>query len=80
MTISGKVIREITEDELGPIRIGRNISQFAWDGTDQYGDPLANGVYLYRVTAKINGENIEHRSTEADTYFQHQFGKMYLMR
>src|SRR4029077_9334565 len=45
MTITGKVVREITEAEIGPLHIGRNITQFAWDGTDQFGDRLANGVY-----------------------------------
>lgn len=80
MTVSGRVVREITEDQLGPISIGRNISSYAWDGTDEFGDPLANGVYLYTVKAKINGEDIKHRESGADTYFKKNFGKMYLMR
>lgn len=80
MTVSGRVVREITEDELGPITIGRNITQYAWDGTDEFGDKLANGVYLYRVKAKINGEDIKHRESGADTHFKEEFGKMYLMR
>ncbi|MBL4862404.1 MAG: hypothetical protein JKY09_05235, partial [Crocinitomicaceae bacterium] len=80
MTISGKVVREITEDELGLIQIGRNITDYAWDGTDEFGDPLANGVYLYRVKAQINGEDIKHRDSGADTHFTKDFGKMYLMR
>lgn len=80
MTVSGRVIREISEDELGPIHIGRNITEFAWDGTDEFGDPLANGVYLYRVKTRINGESIEHRESGADQYFTKNFGKMYLLR
>jgi hypothetical protein len=80
MTVTGRVIREITEDELGMIQIGRNISEYAWDGTDEYGDPLANGVYLYTVKAQINGENIKHRDSGADIHFKKEFGKMYLMR
>ena len=80
MTVTGRVVREITEDEIGPISIGRNITEYAWDGTDEFGDPLANGVYLYRVKAKINGEDIKHRETDADTHFKKEFGKMYLMR
>lgn len=80
MTVSGRVVREITEDQLGRIYIGRNISEYAWDGTDEFGDPLANGVYLYNVRAKIGGENIEHRESGADQYFKKNFGKMYLMR
>lgn len=80
LTITGKVVREINEDELGPINIGRNITEFAWDGTDEFGDPLANGVYLYRVQAKLNGETIKHRESGADKAFKKNFGKMYLMR
>lgn len=80
MTVTGKVVREITEDELGPIHIGRNVSEYAWDGTDEFGDPLANGVYLYRVKSQLNGEAIKHRETGADPYFKKEFGKMYLMR
>jgi len=80
MTVSGRVVREISEDEIGPIYIGRNITEFAWDGTDEFGDPLANGVYLYRVKTRINGESIEHRESGADQYFTKNFGKMYLLR
>lgn len=80
MTITGKVVREVHKDELGPINIGRNISEFAWDGTDMYGDRLANGVYLYHVITQINSEEIEHRETSADFYFKKGFGKMYLFK
>lgn len=80
MTITGKVVREINLDELGSIHIGRNITTYAWDGKDEYGDPLANGVYLYRVITHINGKLIEKSQTEADKYFKEEFGKMYLMR
>lgn len=80
MTVTGKVVREITESELGHIHIGRNITEYAWDGKDEFGDPLANGVYLYRVKAKINGEDIKHLESGADEHFHKGFGKMYLMR
>ncbi len=80
MTISGKVVREINESELGPIQIGKNITEFAWDGKDAFGDPLANGVYLYRVKAKINGQEIKRLESGADNYFQKGLGKMYIIR
>ncbi|MBN8695020.1 MAG: hypothetical protein J0L87_00705 [Bacteroidetes bacterium] len=80
MTISGKVVKEIFQDELGPLHVGRNITQYAWDGKDEFGDQLANGVYLYRVITKLNGEDIEKRETDADQYFKKGWGKMYLMR
>lgn len=80
MTISGKVVREITKDELGPLKIGRNITDYSWNGTDEYGDALANGLYLYRVIVKIDNETVELRESGADQYFVKEFGKMYLMR
>jgi hypothetical protein len=80
MTISGKVVKEITREELGPIRIGRNITQYAWDGRDMFGDRLANGVYLYRVITRMDDEKPEHFSTGADKFFKNGFGKMVLMR
>lgn len=80
MTVSGRVVREITQDELGTIRVGNNISEYAWDGKDEYGDQLANGVYLYRVITRYDGQQIEHRSTTKDNLFKQGIGKMYLLR
>ncbi|MBT8190495.1 MAG: hypothetical protein KJO29_08700, partial [Bacteroidia bacterium] len=37
MTLSGKVVREITREELGDLRIGINRSNYKWNGTDEYG-------------------------------------------
>lgn len=80
MTITGKVVREIFQDELGPIHIGRNITEFAWDGKDEFGDQLANGVYLYHVVTQINGSSVDKRESGADQFFRKGWGKMYLMR
>jgi flagellar hook assembly protein FlgD len=85
MTVSGKIVKEINEDEIGPIHIGRNITQYAWDGTDQYGSKLANGVYLYRVITNINGQGIDeyqqgYQGANIDKFFTKSWGKMYLMR
>jgi hypothetical protein len=83
LTITGKIVREITKDELGPLHIGRNITEFKWDGTDQYGQKLANGVYLYRVITNLNGKSLDKYKTKddnTDKYFNKGYGKMYLMR
>ena len=80
MNINGKVVREITENELGTIHIGRNITEYAWDGRDEFGDLLANGVYLYRVNVFSNQKEIKHLDTGADTYFHKGLGKMYIIR
>lgn len=79
-TVTGRLVKTIFIDELGPIRIGKNITEYAWDGKDMYGDQLANGVYFYQVKAKINGEDIDLRATQADDFFKKEIGKMYLLR
>ncbi len=81
MTVTGKIVREVFKNELGPINIGNNISNFTWDGTDQFGDRLANGVYFYNVILENNDKSeIKHRANNTDTFFKKNFGKIYLMR
>ena len=80
LTITGKVVKEITSDEIGPMNIGRNVTAYAWDGKDRYGDQLANGVYLYRVVAKLDGNTMELRESGADNWIESGFGKMMLIR
>ena len=79
-TVTGKLVKVIDLAELGGIHIGRNITDYAWDGTDMYGDRLANGVYFYRVKARINRQSVDHRQSGADAYWKHETGKMYLLR
>jgi Peptidase family C25 len=83
LTITGKIVREITKDELGPIHVGRNITEFKWDGTDTYGQKLANGVYLYRVLTNLNGQSLEKYKADGDKtdqYFNKGYGKMVIIR
>lgn len=79
LTASGRIVREISREELGTLRIGRNITDYYWDGRDQFGDRLAAGVYFYTVTTKINGQDIDLRPSGADQYINKEFGKMYLL-
>lgn len=82
MTVSGRVVREVTQAEFGPLRAGTHRSDFCWDGRDQFGDQLANGVYLYRIVAKkADGSDFENFGNDAvDGFFKHGFGKMVLLR
>jgi len=80
MTITGKVVREITKTELGNLHVGRNITEYAWDGKDEFGDKLANGVYLYKVITRHNGSAVEKQQTDADSFFKKGVGKMVIMR
>jgi flagellar hook assembly protein FlgD len=93
LTVTGKVVREITRAELGTLHIGRNVTEYKWDGTDQYGQRLANGVYLYRFISSLNGKQLDKytqnfytdgtrlpKGENTDRFFNNGYGKMYLMR
>lgn len=82
MTVSGRIVREVTEAEFGPLRPGTHRSDFCWDGRDQYGEPLANGIYLYRVVAKkADGADFDlWENSAVDGFFQKGIGKMVLLR
>ncbi|MDH5382861.1 MAG: hypothetical protein OEW75_18545, partial [Cyclobacteriaceae bacterium] len=80
LTITGRVVREIGLSEFGPIYVGNNMSEFYWDGTDQNGDRLGNGVYLYKVTARINGKEVDLNAKHGDRGFKNGIGKIYLAR
>ncbi len=80
MTVSGKVVREITKEQLGPIRVGVNRSEYKWDGTDEYGSRLANGVYLYKFYTDIADELDGFDLGDTDQYFKDGFGKLVIMR
>lgn len=82
MTLTGQVVREITMDELGPLNIGLNRTRFKWDGTDEFGNRLANGVYLYRVNVRRrNGQLYDHfGQAKTDGFFRDGIGKMVIMR
>jgi hypothetical protein len=83
MTISGRIVREVGADELGPLLIGTHLTDFVWDGTDAYGDPLATGTYLYRfVVEDTHGGEMKHYSTAADRFFSEAsgIGKVVILR
>ncbi|MEM8584718.1 MAG: C25 family cysteine peptidase, partial [Bacteroidota bacterium] len=83
MTVSGRVVRELSAMDLGPLRVGRNQTDFAWDGTDGFGDQLANGVYIYRVLFPQDSElnSLDRlRETALDTYFENGMGKLVILR
>ncbi|HEX8350838.1 MAG TPA: transporter, partial [Hymenobacter sp.] len=80
MTLTGKVVREIMMGELGPLHIGNNITEYAWNGTDEFGDQLANGTYLYRVVMDDPNGDFSRRRTAADKSFKKDWGKLVLLR
>ncbi|MBK0383039.1 hypothetical protein I5M32_08715 [Pedobacter sp. SD-b] len=81
LTSSGKVVREINKNELGNLRIGNNVTDFNWDGTDQFGDRLANGIYFYKVSVEDNEKGeFKTRKTSNTPFFKNNIGKIYLLK
>jgi Peptidase family C25 len=82
MTVSGRVVREVSAAEFGSMQVGTHLSDFCWDGKDQYGDQLANGVYYYQIFAKkANGEPFDlFTNSQTDGFFKNGIGKIVLMR
>ncbi len=81
MTVSGRIVKEIDQAMFGDLQVGTHKSDYVWDGTDNYGDQLANGVYLYRVIAEDEtGQSIEIRDNGSSGFFQNGLGKIVLLR
>lgn len=53
-TISGKHVKSLNTTVVCD---GFQIPPIPWDGLDEYGDKIAKGVYIYKVTVKDNKKN-----------------------
>lgn len=63
-TVSGRLIKTLEQRIISDgFRLGTD-NCIPWDGRDDYGDPLAKGVYLYKVKIRTNatGEAINGES------------------
>lgn len=81
-TMSGVLVRTLTARDLGPLQVGNNLTVNAWDGTDEWGNKLANGVYLYKVT--LNDPQNDFKNFQVNDkeqiHFESGFGKMVILR
>lgn len=82
MSVAGRIVREIDQFELGPLHIGTHMTEYIWDGTDESGDRLAAGTYLYRMIVKNSDmEDFDRYETSGDqTYFKKGWGKLVILR
>ena len=56
-------------------------TDYVWKGLDEYGNTLANGVYLYRVVAKnTDGKAFESYDNSTSDYFKKGIGKLVIIR
>ncbi len=83
-TVSGRLVKEITKAEFGPMRIGRHLSEYVWDGRDNWNQDLAPGVYLYQVISRdkegVDYEKYQINELEEGNYFRNGIGKMVKLR
>lgn len=67
-TISGRLIKTLNERIISTgSRLGSD-NCIRWDGRDDYGDPLAKGVYLYKV--KVQSPGIGEDTLEGESDFE----------
>ena len=62
-TVSGRLVKTIEDQVLSN---GFRITNIQWDGTDDFGDRLAKGVYLYKVKVGLAQSAGIDVSTESD--------------
>jgi len=61
-TLSGRLIRSIRD-----IRGETGQNQVYWNGRDSDGDSIANGVYIYKITARSHSDSSEWGNVKAET-------------
>lgn len=80
LTVSGRIVRELTAMDLGILTPGTRLTEGAWDGTDSFGSQLAKGVYLYKFSLPNDGMEVDTYKTSIDGFFTKGYGKMVILR
>lgn len=57
-TVSGRLVKTIRQRIFSAGSRLSNGDCLQWDGRDDFGDPLAKGVYLYKVRVQVNGAQV----------------------
>ena len=81
VSVNGIVVREISQEELGPLVVGTHFTSYAWDGGDADGSPLPSGLYFYRMITQ-NGQQQDYPRYETlgDALFKNGWGKLIILR
>ncbi len=73
-TISGRLVKSLRQKiYTQSSRLSRD-NCLNWDGTDDFGSPLAKGVYLYKVKIRIDEDGLQDIKGESD------FEKLVILR
>ena len=82
VSITGIMVREISQDEMGPLAAGHHTTEYVWDGSGQNGSQLAAGMYLYRLVVKDeNMKDYERYVPYGDSAYTNEgWGKLVIIR
>ena len=72
-TVSGKLVKTISKDINSTDNNGFRVSGIEWDGLDDFGDKLAKGVYIYKLTVRSEGltnSNSDQSTVQKNSEFQ----------
>lgn len=78
-SVEGELLREIDKGDLGNVHSGNNITDYAWDGTDEKGNLLSNGLYIYKVILDTGGVELKYVDS-TDNKYDDGLGKIMIMR
>jgi hypothetical protein len=74
--VSGKLVT--TLDLTGKIKAG--VNEINWDGTNDNGAKLQQGVYFYKATVKYQGTTLQNFPVSMDATLKKGFGKIMIIR
>jgi hypothetical protein len=74
---SGRLVKTIDLKALNEVFIGQYTTKYSWDGRDDNGDLVANGIYSYKVLVEMpGGKPIRIRNSTTGQYFPYGWGKI----
>lgn len=59
-TINGRLVKTLTATEMSAQ--GTHFDKITWDGKDDFGDRLANGVYIYKLKLKAGDQPVTEKT------------------
>src|SRR6185437_3890380 len=76
--VTGKCVRTLDLSGSGNLHGGAN--EISWNGTDDAGAVLNQGVYFYKANVILNGAQANYYPLPADIQLQPGFGKIVILR
>jgi hypothetical protein len=78
-SLTGSLVKTITSEDLGTMRVGENTSNYRYYGTNDSGELLANGLYYYKIEFDFGDTDLHYRETDLDSY-ENKVGKLMIVR